>query len=181
MAMVALVRTTSVMPSHGDPADRDPDNEDARLIRRGPGWISANARPRSVVSRGRRPHPERLAVPPDSDSLRTLARRSDGPRRGASGRGRVDDRRGARPRHARARGLFGRDSRCLHGPAPRSLGLQDRRDRLDGPGGWLSHRDLISAIWRPLLRLVVSVRSAASWLSGGGYAVCFVVGCMLRA
>ena len=73
--------------------------------------------------------------PPDADALRTLASRIDEVYRGAGVRGgRVDDRCPARPRHARAGGLAGRDRRRAKGEGAGAAGVQDRQDRLAGAG-----------------------------------------------
>ena len=105
-------------------------------------------------------HLDQLAVPPDVDSLRTLARRIEEVHARAGLRGdRVDDRRPDRPRHARAGGLGGRDRRRPEGQGPRAAGLQDRQDRLDGAGGALA-----SATWcrRSGCPIRGSARSASS-------------------
>jgi hypothetical protein len=63
-----------------------------------------------------------------------------GPPRAGLRRGRVDDRREAHPRHARARGLGGRDCRRPEGQGPRAACLQDRPDRFARLGDALPAR-----------------------------------------
>ena len=81
---------------------------------------------RAPRSARRRPRP-RLAA-----AVRSPHRGSPPP---AGLRGdRIDDRRQDRPRHPRAGGLVGGDRRRPEGQGPGAAGLQDRSDRLPGPG-----------------------------------------------
>jgi transposase len=91
---------------------------------------------------------DQLAAPADADALRTLAERIDELYGEPLRRCRVDHRRPARPRHARAGGLARRERRRAEDEGPGAAGLQDRQDRLAG-AGQLGQRDLVPAIWLP--------------------------------
>ena len=88
-------------------------------------------------------HLDQLAVPPDVDSLRTLARRIEEVHREPVCAV-VESMTGARIVHdtLEACGLVGRDRRRPEGQGPRAACLQDRQDRLDGAGDALA-----SATW----------------------------------
>ena len=86
--------------------------------------------------------------PPDVDSLRTLATNRRGRTRAGLRRGRVDDRRPARPRHAEQEGwdVEIADAQKVKGLAP----LACKTDKIDSLVlAMLRHRDLVPAIWLP--------------------------------
>ena len=86
-------------------------------------------------------HLDQLAVPPDVDSLRTLARRIEEVHREPVCAV-IESMTGARIVHdtLEACGWSVEIADAQKGQGPGAAGLQDRQDRLDGPGGALAPR-----------------------------------------
>jgi hypothetical protein len=113
-------------------------------------------------------HVDQLAVPPDADALRTLARRIDGVyREPVCAVGRVDDRCPARPRHARAGGLGCRDRRRAQGEGPGAAGLIAVGTAVANGPPRRSQRALLTH-WAPALGSGVEARFGPGMLHADG-------------